>query len=110
MKFNHTAHRALWNWLAENTHLDKEDWPGWSWKGGEYDGQENDCFACEYAKVESFYDEQYCGDCPLDWDAHDCVSGLYGEWCSPSNMYAGKSARIARQIANLPVNPGVECE
>lgn len=110
MKFNHTAHKELWNWLAENPHLFKDDWHGWSWKGGEYDGQVNECFACEYCGC-CFVGEE----CPLIWPLNEegdpcCIrGGLFDQWVNFPRCSQERSS-LARQIANLPVKPGVECE
>ena len=30
IKFDHTNHKKLWNWLAENPDKEKSDWPEWS--------------------------------------------------------------------------------
>lgn len=113
MKFNHTAHKALWDWLAENPDREKEDWIGWEENGGDIDFDvENDCFACEYTVSENLGEPHYCDcdKCPLDWEAEDCLSGLYGEWSKAKFYQKSSCSRLARQIANLPVKPGVECE
>jgi hypothetical protein len=36
----------LWDWLAKNPDMDKEDWPGWKKENKEV---ENNCFACEHS-------------------------------------------------------------
>lgn len=109
MKFNHTAHKALWNWLAENPHMEKEDWPGWEENGGHFSAW-SDCFACDY-DIDSPL--ALCGACPLDWGVFShtycCKSAAYGQWCD-EELGTKLRSDLARQIANLPVKPGVECE
>ena len=57
-------HRELWQWLADNPGMEKEDWPGWDREGEAM----NDCFACEaaglYNKDPLLSD---CRKCPVDW-------------------------------------------
>ena len=122
MKFNHTAHKELWNWLAENPDEEKEDWPGWQVNGGKHGECENNCFACEYALSEG-HNFEYA-PCALIWRDHDerfeddtmrchinCeyLNSEFGLWerCDVSEE---ERAALARQIANLPVREGVECE
>lgn len=109
MKFNHTAHRQLWNWLADNPWANKGDWPGWV----TFDNpMENDCFACEYVKDVPIANK--C-NCPLIWpenytkDANDCVGalGMYNVWNNCD--FSEHRSDLARAIANLPVREGVEC-
>lgn len=108
MKFNHTAHRELWNWLADNPEKNKWNWPGWE----TYGNPENGCFACEYIKNVPYVTK--C-NCPLIWpenyteDANECMGalGIYRVWDSSGN--SGHRASLARTIANLPVREGVEC-
>ena len=35
--FNHTGHKELWNWLANNPTMEKTDWEDWSYNGGKYE-------------------------------------------------------------------------
>lgn len=109
MKFNHTAHKALWKWFAENPGMYKSDWPGWR---AFLLGVENNCFACEYACGQAEAGEDYCHACPLEWGTENCGGGgLFGSWAKARNLFwTASAAKIARQIANLPVKPGVECE
>ena len=112
MKFNHTAHKELWNWLAENPDKNKEDWPEWSHNGGPIQEVENDCFACD-----ALFDGGCLGgeECCLLWPPNDlgknfCVfGGLFSQW-SDAPLGSQERSSLARQIANLPVKPGVECE
>ena len=112
MKFNLTAHRELWLWLAENPLKEKSEWPGWVYNGGPYEEMLFNCPACQYARCIT--DE--CTKCPLVWvdDDNNPVSliyiacdrlSLYGEWKHGGPI---KRAVIARQIANLKVREGVE--
>ena len=115
MKFNHTAHKALWNWLAENPDKNKEDWPEWEENGGERPRILCGCFACESVARKGCDSGSRC---PLEWPIHNnmgftsCIyGGLFEQWgdaiiSSPAQLRSD----LARQIANLPVKPGVECE
>ena len=105
--FNHTAHKALWNWLAENPGKQKIDWPGWV-----INGHEDNinycyyCFACDYDD-EIFGD---CEACPLQWpDKPGCgeCANLYVRWYKRTASVIEKS-KLAQQIANLPVKEGVK--
>lgn len=125
IKFNHTAHKEMWTWLAENPEKEKDDWPGWESNGGEYPFAAFWCFACQYAlsKVkkdseDSWLDEDdaqdRCVRCGLYWP--DNISqnyffcqgnrGLYTKWCGEKDF--DTRAVLALQIANLPVKDGVE--
>lgn len=132
--FNHTAHKELWDWIANNPDLTYWEWPGWEQNGGEYGFLINDNFACDYAHLVStahkFID---CRDCPLtQWtdpsverryfsyvesdeyrgDAEGlCMIGLYGKWCDA--YYARdleKIAYFAKKIRELPVKRHIVCE
>ena len=122
MKFNHTAHKELWNWLADNPDKKKNEWPGWISNNGLYKCPENFCFACGYALSDDYMEED-CEfkTCPLIWhnneNVHDdgncwfnceCNGGEYGSWEDAET--AELKSWYARQIANLPVREGVECE
>lgn len=106
--FNHTAHKALWNWLSENPDKEKSDWPGWEWNGGKHkDTRTNLCFACMYDNEI----EGYCYNCPLDWpNGMECVSdddSLYPNWHFCQDLQ--RRAELAAQIRDLPVREGVKC-
>ena len=99
--FNHTAHKKLWNYLAENPTKWKEDWPGWKINGGEYSNICHHCFACEFT-IDSI-----CYRCPLIWPSGYCYSGLYKKWIEKGISLEERTS-LALQIANLPVKEGVE--
>ena len=106
-KFNHTAHKEMWNWLAENPKKEKGDWPGWDKNGGNF--LENniyaECFACQYTEEIGLH----CDSCPLVWPSGVCLDdGLFEIWKETKNLVMKSS--LARQIANLPVREGVETE
>lgn len=113
MKFNLTAHKELWNWLADNPNKGKINWPGWKRNGGIYDAM-GSCFACEYDKQcgTSFFDS--CEKCPIVWGGIDCqnLNSPYFQWVTLLNIPSNykRRSKLARQIANLPVREGVECE
>lgn len=103
-KFNHTKHKELWNWLADNPGKTKHEWPGWNGKF-----VESCCFACVY-DTEKGAEEgclDCCNYCPLEWPGN-LVCGepnsLYEEWDAADK----DSSPIARRIANVPVKDGVE--
>jgi hypothetical protein len=109
VKFNHTAHKALWNWLAENPDKNKEHWPGWWANGGQYHIVRLECFSCEVCNVK-------CSLCPLIWpdkleDYQICGNdgSLFNRWYKEKTN-ASLRTELALQIANLPVREGVECE
>lgn len=101
-KFNHTAHKELWNYLAENPTEYKVSWPGWEWNGGKYKEVNSYCFACEFTEGDA------CYDCPLIWPSGYCTSysGLYNKWDMSHDDE--ERASLAFQIANLPVKEGIE--
>ena len=120
MKFNLTAHREMWLWLAKHPDKNKWDWPGWKYNGGTYemDVAFRDCFACEYAgkKPDKPY-EQECCRCPLIWvrgngmpmvpQPYMCENG--GCYEAFKNSGAIKlRPRFATMVANLKVREGVE--
>lgn len=110
MKFNLTAHKELWNWLAENPSNKKEDWPGWEENAGKYKKVDELCFACQYANdVDGKYGG--CRSCPLDGykEGIGCLKGLFIKWEYAHQSLQERSG-FACQIANLPVREGVECE
>lgn len=108
-RFNHTAHKELWNWLAEHPDADKGDWPGWE----KYGEVENLCFACETVKNP----KERCEDCPLVWPLPPfgesicgsfCIvyGSLYDNWCRcrcGDRHFA--AAVLARMIRDLPLRP-----
>lgn len=108
--FNHTAHKELWNWLAENPGRGKVEWPEW----GKYPLRNNSyCFACEtVASVMLIYPYNPCFYCPLTWDTKKCdikhylKTGLYRKWyeCFASNNRRRQSV-LATQIRDLPLRP-----
>ena len=115
IKFDHTNHKKLWNWLAENPDKEKTDWPEWEKNGGRVKRVRSNCFACEYAEGRTCEDERVdlCEDCPLVWhlkgvDKPRCnlSSGLWSAWFWENTLK--KRGEYALQIANLPVKDGVE--
>ena len=108
VKFDHTNHKKLWNWLAENPDKNKTDWPEWKHNGGEVEKVLSNCFACDYVDKK----ELSCDDCPLDWPITGnmmkvCSNSLFGVWgLAPFGSHL--AAELASQIANLPVKGGIE--
>lgn len=71
--FDHTNHKRMWQWLAENPGKEKDEWPKWEFNGGHIPEALNDCFACDYTKAP-FTDHRgvtrfqvECKRCPLLW-------------------------------------------
>ena len=111
IKFDHTNHKKLWNWLAENPDKDKEDWPEWKKNGGGVEESIRHCFACAY---EAVHNEDSCHTCPLIWPHNyegdfvcDGMDGLWANWYESEGDIADRT-KYALQIANLPVKDGVE--
>ena len=131
--FNHTAHKELWDWLANNPGQPKSAWPGWSYYP-DIKEEYNECFACEYVirymKAPLYFVP--CADhCPLVWpnpgtcfDPHR--EGLYARWHKRTVMaqclraepggcpetiaaFYSTVSDLARQIRDLPVKEGVTC-
>lgn len=124
MKFNLTAHREMWLWLAENPDKNKWNWPGWKKNGGTYEISDGNyhCFACDYAGNITHYKKD-CESCPLIWVRPDgspmeqiqyvCEHGSCYDSYKLAYWYVGyKKDRCAyaTMIANLQVKEGVETE
>jgi hypothetical protein len=117
MKFNVEGHKALWNWLAENTDMTKRNWPGWKKNGGEYDDESimGLCFACDYVAYMMELGEEddfvlKCNFCPLkEWrdlmhgmaeGENPCIESYYGDF----NRSQGEARKeLALIIANMEV-------
>ena len=101
--FDHTNHKKLWNWLAENPEMEKEDWPEWEDNGGSVLWVFYHCFACGYAKLE-------CSACPLIWPSGRCLTdnGIYEKWANKCAEDPETRKELARQIANLSVKKGIK--
>ena len=81
-ELRHTAHIALWTWLANNPSKYKSDWPGWSY----YPAQPNDCFACAEAKDRGAKLNSGSTDCA---DLCPLRKGCWDSW----NMWRNLSHR-----------------
>jgi hypothetical protein len=104
--FNHTAHVALWDWLAKNPGQVKWNWPGWSEIEGD-PSQYEYCFGCEAIKPGRACEN----GCPLVWSKHMSVDGCGKEWFfweGAKDDYEERT-RLAEQIRDLPVREGVRC-
>ena len=105
--FNHTAHKALWDWLARNPTAEKREWPMWSMYDDAYTWSR--CFACKYALGAAGL--CHCEHCPLQWpitdsalDAEDedpCTSYLYMAWFNANT--AIERTNLALRIRDLPI-------
>lgn len=113
-------HRKMWNWLAENPDMDKDDYL----ELNDFKYVENECFLCHYSHQN---DGECCGeDCILDWGETNCMGnipnlGLYQVYyelkCLLYNINKNSVwskdiiqglhliiSRTARVIAELPEN------
>lgn len=111
MKFQHTLHRKLWLWLADNPEKSKEDWPEWDYNGGTVEKVKHLCFACEYIEetIGGCYGDKGLLECPLNTTKESwgwCLNELFGDWMNSTGQ---TRANLARTIAELPVREGVEC-
>lgn len=91
-KTNEELHRKMWNWLAENPEMGKEDW----FVRKKYTADmrpESGCFACDEC-------ERDCGKCPLDRRVIGCGGGLFNIWSNTPDMHT--KSRLAKVIAGLP--------
>lgn len=95
-KTNEELHRKMWNWLAENPEMGKEDW----FVRKKYTADmrpKSDCFACDEC-------ERDCGKCPLDRRVIGCGGGLFSIWSNTTDMHT--KSRLAKVIAGLPWGTG----
>ena len=119
-RFNHEAHKRLWDILANNPGMDKET--ALSIMGFEPYVVANSCFACE-ARTEyitSKFGHQIC-NCPLEWGvmvdagfSNQCLmpTGAYKQWCYTTwhiterdDADAASAIQYARQVRDMPLNP-----
>lgn len=121
--FDHTSHKRLWQWLAQNPGKTKDE--ALSALGMSIPEECNSCFACLYAMRRSrtlntkFF---FCALCPLlvkDCDisqvpavvknhctcSEDCLGGLYAAWEASTDDNVART--VALIIANLSINADV---
>ena len=100
--FQHTLHRQLWMWLAENPEKTKDQWPSWKHI---IDKPYFHCWACEY----TIDPHLVCSECPVIWKAERCEDkgSEYQQWQDTDNLEL-RSA-LALEIVMLSVRPGVIC-
>ncbi len=114
--FNHTAHKKLWNWLAENPTKKKWDWPEWEHNGGQYISQSY-CFACDYDTQYEAYGDEGCDNCPFGFSM---CNEIFHEWemtghelqrTGRFDPYAiERRIILAKQIRDYPIRTGIEIE
>ena len=111
--FQHSLHRELWQWLADNPGMQKDDWPRWEINGGNVIFAYNDCFACNYASTENslvLYRDIDCDSCPLGWTKEYCCDegAEFDQW--DFTLDPQERTRLALLIKDLPVKDGVVTE
>lgn len=99
------GHRKLWSWLANET-LERgrkvEKYKYFVKHEISYPNVPfEQCYCCEYVAQNSLKGD--CENCPLRWGSVACYRGraLFIKWKSEDNYI--KAAKIAMQIANLPL-------
>ena len=122
IKFNLTAHKKLWNWLAKNPGKLKLQYFEELGVDYVYLG----CYACDFARkvkhyIEDNYDDEIivyvnsrdirsCIACPHNCVyAYECLNGIWGAWCD--NLHKGEEALIsnyAREIRDFPLRTDIE--
>lgn len=107
-------HKALWNWIADETErrkgvVTKAEY----FEKNNISAPENDCYGCEYAK--QFTDGEFirclCEECPFDWsNAADQIESclddgsIYDIWVRHILRNEWQlAAEAARKIAELPL-------
>lgn len=110
--FNHKAHKALWNWLAENPEKVAADWPEWEYQGGTCPDISNWCFACEYASQFRVGIGRVCNMCPLENarpNGHcGCLNGKYDDYVATAHsVIFDMHSKIAETIRDWPLRKGV---
>ena len=107
--FLHSKHIELWTWLSHNPDKDKKEWPGWEdYRECGYVTIDSYCFACEY----DYQFESNCENCSIIWNDEESTNCCHKD--SPFRKYGDtdtkeERAKYALEIANLPVQEGVEC-
>ena len=105
--FNHTMHKKLWNYLAENTivHSEERASSAIGWSGGILP---SDCFACDPELGLMIDEGQSRCECPLDWPPNEfncpCCgpNSPYKAW---ENVYTNELRRhFAEQVRDLPLS------
>nr|DAF77996.1 MAG TPA: protein of unknown function DUF4508 [Caudoviricetes sp.] len=94
------AHRALWNWLADHSEAEKDDYFE-DWDAASV--PKSRCFACEVAHRKAWRTPAYhrCRFCPLGGESVvGCDSGLFDQWWE--SVAPETRRKLALQIAKLP--------
>lgn len=131
--FDHTMHKKLWNWLADNPVNEEYDYEwgeddicesfnektdAFEAFGIDYDDEPVfECYACQYVQDKcgaANAGVTECPECPLQWQGNEfnysCYNfegnAFYSKWKDATS--AEERSKWARVIANLKVKPGVE--
>ena len=120
-------HRKMWNWIAAAI-KSKEDLPAvvscyivklkrhylLNYEGQKYKDIHAYCFCCEYARNDTYYDNDICRYCPVIWSGSTGYCwDEYGEYEELVTLdgYSDENKEIAYElslkIANLPEREGV---
>ena len=105
-------HRKLWNWIADETERKKR-----KVQKEEYFTDDRicepvafGCFCCHYTiDPDDTLKYVHCQKCPLDWNVekiqYACEShdALYSVWSKLDPWKWETAAKLAREIANLPL-------
>lgn len=136
--FNHTLHKVMWNWIAENPRSTKQSWVI---KEGHKHLNTKDkwnlnihsncfaCVACKRKQITALMKSRHglaCEDlCPLDWGntvtcfeypgLYNIYKMLYEEFLDSNVDYKidillEGISRTAKQIADRPIRQLKECE
>ena len=84
----HERHIILWDWCAKHPTKEKDDCPMWEENGGEWEENENACFACEVCDQADLS----CTHCPIDWGVESCCTtgSPYLKWADSESMKTRK--------------------
>ena len=105
--FQHSLHRELWQWLADNPGKQKRHWPKWIENDGDVPLCDSLCFACDY-NYDRFDGNCDCTHCPLQWSEVSCEYSEFEQWVTAYDPQ--ERTRLALLIKDLPVRDGVVTE